>query len=64
MPHRKMHIENTKRKGEEMNGYCVVCRRSVKIREGKKVKFKNGKKAIKGRCSSCGTKIFRIVGDK
>jgi uncharacterized Zn finger protein (UPF0148 family) len=28
----------------------------------KTVTFKNGRKALKGKCASCGTTLFRITG--
>ena len=43
-------------------GYCVKCKKKQEIKNAKEVTLKNGKKAIKGECSTCGTKMFRIVG--
>ncbi|MFZ0843902.1 MAG: DUF5679 domain-containing protein [Nitrosotalea sp.] len=40
--------------------YCVNCRRRVKIDQAKNVKLKNGRPAVKGLCSRCGTNVFRI----
>jgi len=42
--------------------YCVKCKKKTTIRNPKSVKMKNGRKAIKGSCSKCGTKVFRIGG--
>ncbi len=41
--------------------YCVKCREKREIKDPKKVKLKNGKPALKGTCSKCGTTVFRIV---
>jgi len=42
--------------------YCVKCKKSVEMKDPKKVKLKNGKPASKGTCPKCGTKVFRIGG--
>jgi len=42
--------------------YCVKCKKSVEMKDPKKVKLKNGKPATKGACPKCGTKVFRIGG--
>lgn len=44
-------------------GYCVKCR----VKEGREmtdveiVTMKNGRKAAKGKCSVCGTGMYRIL---
>ncbi|MEM5798361.1 MAG: DUF5679 domain-containing protein [Candidatus Aenigmatarchaeota archaeon] len=45
-----------------VQGYCVKCKKKVEIADGKEVKLKTGKKAIKGKCPKCGTTVFRITG--
>ncbi len=42
--------------------FCVKERRNREINSPRKVTFKNGRKALTGTCSSCGTKLFRITG--
>ena len=42
--------------------YCVKCRAKKEIKGAKEVTMKNGKKALKGSCPTCGTGVFRIVG--
>ena len=42
-------------------GYCVKCKAKKEIFEGVKVVMKNGRNAIKGKCS-CGTGMYKIVG--
>ena len=42
--------------------YCVRCRKKVTMKDEQAVTMKNGKKAKKGVCPSCGTKVFRIGG--
>ena len=43
-------------------GRCMKCKKQVKIKNGKEAKMKNGMKAMKGECPTCGTKVFRILG--
>ena len=42
--------------------YCVKCRKKVEMANAQQVTMKNGKKAMKGACPKCGTKVFRIGG--
>ena len=41
--------------------YCVKCKAKTKISEPEKAVMKNGRHAIKGRCSVCDCRVFRIV---
>ena len=43
-------------------GYCVKCKAKQEMKDAKPVTLKNGKKAMKGVCPKCGTKMFRIGG--
>jgi uncharacterized Zn finger protein (UPF0148 family) len=45
-------------------GYCVKCKASKEIAETVEVVMKNGRKAIKGKCPTCGTVMFKILGGK
>jgi hypothetical protein len=47
-----------------MEGYCVKCKASKEMKNGKEVTMKNGRKAMQGVCCSCGTKLFRILSKK
>ena len=42
--------------------YCVKCRAKRDESGVEEVTLKNGKKAAKGTCTVCGTKMFRIGG--
>ena len=42
-------------------GYCVKDK-AKKTFEGEVVTLKNGRKAAKGKCPTCGTTIMRILG--
>ena len=43
-----------------MDAYCVKCKEKVEIKDPQEVTMKNGRPAISGICSKCGTKVFRI----
>ena len=43
-----------------VEGYCVKDKKKVTIKDPKQVTMKNGRLAVKGTCSKCGTTVFRI----
>jgi hypothetical protein len=43
-----------------MDAYCVKCKAKVEIKNPKDVTMKNGRPAVNGTCSKCGTKVFKI----
>lgn len=43
-----------------MEGYCMKCKTKRTMKQVNKVKMKNGKPANKGKCSKCGTNMFKI----
>ena len=43
-------------------GRCMKCKKQVQIKDAKEVTMKNGMRAMKGVCGTCGTKVFRILG--
>jgi uncharacterized Zn finger protein (UPF0148 family) len=43
-------------------GYCVKCKAKKEIANGIEETMKNGRKAIKGKCPTCGTVMFKILG--
>jgi len=46
-----------------ITGYCVKCRKKVRMVNPKVVTLKGGKtKAYKGVCPACGTAVYRIIG--
>jgi hypothetical protein len=45
-------------------GYCVKCKARKEIADAVEETMKNGRKAIKGKCPTCGTVMFKIVGSK
>jgi uncharacterized Zn finger protein (UPF0148 family) len=42
--------------------YCVKEKAKREMSSPREVTFKNGRKALQGTCSSCGTKLFKILG--
>jgi len=45
-----------------MEAYCVKCKQKREMKDATEVTMKNGKKAMTGPCSVCGTKMFKIGG--
>ena len=45
-------------------GDCVKCKAKKEITDAVEEVMKNGRKAIKGKCPSCGTVMFKILGGK
>jgi hypothetical protein len=45
-------------------GYCVKCKTSKEMKDEQKVTMKNGRAAVKGKCPSCGTGMYKILGKK
>lgn len=45
-------------------GYCVKCKAKKEIADAVEEVMKNGRRAIKGRCPTCGTVMFKILGGK
>ena len=42
-------------------GYCVKCKNKKEMKDEQKVTMKNGRKALKGKCSVCGTTVFKFA---
>lgn len=43
-----------------MQAYCVKCKEKRDLKDAKATVMKNGRPAIQGVCTVCGTKAFRI----
>ena len=41
---------------------CMKCKVSVEVIHPTVVKLKTGARAIRGKCSKCGTAVFRMTG--
>ncbi len=49
---------------EEIMAYCVKEKTLKPMKDAKEVTLKNGKHAMQGVCSSCGTKMMKFVSAK
>lgn len=45
-------------------GHCMKCKEKREMKDTEQVVMKNGRSAMKGVCSVCGTKMFKILGMK
>jgi hypothetical protein len=45
-------------------GYCVKCKASKEMKDEQQVTMKNGRAAARGKCPTCGTGMYRILGKK
>jgi hypothetical protein len=45
-------------------GYCVKCRTKREMANAQQVTMKNGRPALKGKCSVCGTGMYKILSQK
>ena len=44
-----------------MEAFCVKCKAKKEMKDAEKVTMKNGRTAMKGKCSTCGTGMYRIL---
>ncbi len=49
---------------DSMEGYCVKCKAKREMAGAQEVTMKNGRKAMKGKCSECTTGMYKILGKK
>ena len=45
-------------------GYCVKCEAKKEMTGTSEVTMANGRRALKGKCTSCGTGMFKILPKK
>lgn len=43
-------------------GYCVKCKAKREMTGATEVTLKNKRRALKGKCPTCGTGMFKILG--
>ena len=46
---------------EKITAYCVKCKEKRPVADAQRTIMKNGRPAVRGACSVCGCKVFRIV---
>lgn len=49
---------------ENIEAYCVKCKKKGQMKDEEQVTLKNGRIALKGKCKDCGTSMFRILKTK
>ena len=49
---------------EEILGYCVKEKAQKPMKDAQVVTLKNGKQAMQGVCTSCGTKMTKFISSK
>lgn len=42
-------------------GYCVKCKAKQEMKDTQKVTMKNKRQAMKGKCTACGTGMYKIM---
>lgn len=42
--------------------YCMKCKKKQTMKDTEQVTMKNGRKAMKGKCTVCGTGMYKILG--
>jgi hypothetical protein len=57
-------MKRSRQKISMPEGYCVKCKAKKEIGEAVEVTTKNGRRAIKGKCPTCGTVMYKILGGK
>lgn len=49
---------------ESNEAYCVKCKAKRIMKEPQRVKMKNGREALQGKCETCGTGMYKILSMK
>ena len=44
--------------------YCMKCKKKQDMKDTEEVVMKNGRRALKGKCTVCGTGMYKILGKK
>lgn len=59
-----MRVKRSAQEDFMPEGYCVKCKAKKEIADALEEVMKNGRKAIKGKCPTCGAVMFKIIGSK
>ena len=57
-------VTEPKADAEELMAYCVKCKKTQVMNEGKETKTKNGRRMMKGVCAACGTVMCKFLPNK
>lgn len=41
--------------------YCVKCKQKCEMQDPQEVTLQNGRRALKGTCKACGTKMMKFI---
>jgi RNase P subunit RPR2 len=44
--------------------YCVKCKAKSEMKDTQRITMKNGRPAMKGTCTKCGTGMYKILSTK
>lgn len=55
-------LKNILKMAATVEAYCVKCKAKRNMKEANEVTMANGRKAMKGKCPTCGTGMFKILG--
>ncbi|MFC1685400.1 DUF5679 domain-containing protein [Nanoarchaeota archaeon] len=47
-----------------VEGRCMKCKENREMKDVAEVEMKNGMMAAKGKCTKCGTNMYKILGKK
>lgn len=47
-----------------VTGRCMKCKENREMKDVEEVTMKNGMNAAKGKCTICGTNMYKILGKK
>ena len=53
-------VENAVKDKPKTIGYCMKCKQKREMKDAVASKMANGRDCVKGTCSKCGTKMFKI----
>jgi methionyl-tRNA synthetase len=46
---------------DDVQGYCVKCKTQRTMKDAREEKMDNGRRAAKGQCEVCGTKMTKFL---
>lgn len=49
---------------DDVVGYCVKCKAQRKMKDATEQKMENGRRAARGTCEVCGTKMTKFLPNK
>ncbi len=59
-----MSNDNPAAAAPSKEAYCVKCKAKRPMKDAQTVTMKNGRDALQGKCETCGTGMYKILGGK